>query len=298
MIPEAQRLDHLDRAGRATGALARQPRLLVYVLVAAAVLLSWLLLATIAVRDMAARLADAPGGWLLLGLPEFPLPALLERFVALCLGPAPASGADPAAFVATVAMWFLMAVAMMLPSAAPMLRTYCEIADTARAKGEDAVHPAVLLAGYLTSWSAGAVIFASATVCLQALSGERPLDPLAGIAGSAALAIAGLYQFSSFRDACLKKCRNPFGILFSRWTTRPAGMFRLGVEQGVWCVGCCWALMLVMFVVGIMNVFWMALLAMFTLVEKQARGPVVTRAAGAILLVWSAALLVVSTGTA
>ena len=72
------------------------------------------------------------------------------------------------------------------------------------------------------------------------------------------------------------------------------GVLRLGAEQGVWCLGCCWALMLVMFAVGTMNIFWMALLGLFTLVEKQTKGPLATRMAGAILLVWATALLVVS----
>ena len=190
-------------------------------------------------------------------------------------------------------MWFLMALAMMLPSAAPMIRTYCEIADTARRKDETVVHPLVLLAGYLGVWLLAALGFAGLTVALQSYRGAA-LDPVIGLAGAAALGLAGLYQFSGLKEACLKKCRNPFAILFARWTVRPAGVLRLGVEQGVWCLGCCWALMLVMFAVGVMNIFWMALLALFTLVEKQTAGTLATRLAGAILLVWATALLLVS----
>ena len=119
------------------------------------------------------------------------------------------------------------------------------------------------------------------------------LDPAIGLSGQPRL-VAGLYQFSGLKEACLKKCRNPFAILFSRWSSRPVRIFRLGVEQGVWCLGCCWALMLVMFAVGTMNVFWMALIGLFTVVEKQTSGRLPTRLAGAILLVWAAALLVVS----
>ncbi|RUW96244.1 DUF2182 domain-containing protein, partial [Mesorhizobium sp. M8A.F.Ca.ET.023.01.1.1] len=106
--------------------------------------------------------------------------------------------------------------------------------------------------------------------------------------------VAGLYQFSGLKEACRKKCRNPFSILFSNWSTSAARVFRLGVAQGIWCLGCCWALMLVMFAVGVMNVFWMALIGVFTLIEKQTAGSLPTRLAGAILLVWAAALLVVS----
>ena len=121
---------------------------------------------------------------------------------------------------------------------------------------------------------------------------------MTGVAGAVALALAGLYQFSGLKEACLKKCRRPFTILFSRWSTRTPAVYRLGVEQGVWCIGCCWALMLVMFAVGLMNLFWMALIAVFALVEKQGRGHAASRIAGVILLVWSLALLVLSAGVA
>jgi predicted metal-binding membrane protein len=120
------------------------------------------------------------------------------------------------------------------------------------------------------------------------------LDPAVGIAGSLALLVAGLYQFSGLKKACLDKCKNPFSILFANWSARPLRIFRLGMEQGIWCLGCCWALMLVMFAVGVMNIFWMALIGLFTLIEKQASNRLPTRLAGAILLVWAAALLVVS----
>ncbi|TIQ24742.1 MAG: DUF2182 domain-containing protein, partial [Mesorhizobium sp.] len=86
--------------------------------------------------------------------------------------------------------------------------------------------------------------------------------------------IAGLFQFSGLKQACLKKCRNPFSILFANWSVNPARIFRLGAEQGIWCLGCCWALMLVMFAVGVMNIFWMALIGLFTLIEKQTTGRV------------------------
>jgi predicted metal-binding membrane protein len=108
------------------------------------------------------------------------------------------------------------------------------------------------------------------------------------------LALAGAYQFSPLKEACLRKCRRPFAILFARWSTRPRQIWRLGAEQGLWCLGCCWALMLVMFSVGVMNLFWMALIGLFGLVEKQLSGRFATWTAGAILLVWAAALLIVS----
>jgi predicted metal-binding membrane protein len=221
------------------------------------------------------------------------LPAFFDRLFTLCLTPAVTAG--PAKAFVLWSMWFLMAVAMFLPSAAPLIRTYGELADKARTKRQLVVHPFVLIAGYLLVWLVAALGFAAATMFIQgriALSSAPA--PLTGFAGAAALALAGLYQFSSLKLACLEKCRHPFAILFSRWSPRPAAVFRLGIEQGGWCLGCCWALMFVMFAVGIMNIFWMALGAVFAVVEKQVEGHLASRLAGAILLVWALALLVVS----
>ncbi|TPN39301.1 DUF2182 domain-containing protein [Mesorhizobium sp. B2-3-3] len=285
---------HLDRAGRAMANVARNPRPTVNVVVGASILLAWLSLAAMAIRGADAR-GGAPGDALLRGLPQLPLPDFLERFFALCLSPAPLDGSIGPRAVALILMWFLMAIAAMLPSAAPMIRTYCEIADTARIKDEPVVHPLVLVAGYLSVWFAASMLFAALTLAVHtfAASGDM-LDPLLGVAGALALLIAGLYQFSGFKEACLKQCRNPFSILFSNWSAKAGRVFRLGIVQGAWCLGCCWALMLVMFAVGVMNVFWMALIGLFTLIEKQTTGSLPTRLAGAILLVWAAALLVIS----
>lgn len=296
MTGQQEDFSHLDRAGRAMANIARSPRVTVNVVIGAGILLAWLFLAATAIRGAEGRVAGgAPGDTILQNLPRLPLPGFLERFFALCLSPAPLDGSVGQQAGALVAMWFLMAIATMLPSAAPMIRTYCEIADTARIKGEPVVHPLALVAGYLSVWLAASAMFAALTFASHAFaSSDGLLDPAIGIAGALALLIAGLYQFSGLKEACLKKCRNPFSILFSNWSARPARIFRLGLAQGIWCLGCCWALMLVMFAVGVMNVFWMALIGLFTLIEKQTASRVPTRLAGAILLVWAAALLVVS----
>ncbi|TPI63120.1 DUF2182 domain-containing protein [Mesorhizobium sp. B3-1-7] len=295
MSGEQHDFSHLDRAGRATAGVARSPRRAVMLTIGMGVALAWLLLGAMAIRGAESSPAGVPGDMLLKNLPTLPLPSILDRFFALCLAPAPLAGPAGLQASALVLMWFLMAVATMLPSAAPLIRTYCEIADTARIKGEPAVHPLVLVAGYLTTWLGASVGFTLLTLAIYAFAGSgRMLDPAIGIAGAAALLVAGLYQFSGLKQACLEKCRNPFSILFANWSAKPARIFRLGLEQGAWCLGCCWALMLVMFAVGAMNVFWMALIGLFTLIEKQITGRVVSRVAGAILLVWAAALLLVS----
>ncbi|MET3580599.1 putative metal-binding membrane protein [Mesorhizobium robiniae] len=288
---------HLDRVGRVTASISRNPRLAVTLVFGAGVLLAWLLLGAMAIRGAESRIpgTDAPGDLMLRNLPQLPLPDFLERFFTLCLAPAPLDGGVGAQGSALVLMWFLMAIATMLPSAAPMIRTYCEIADTARVKGEPVVHPLILVAGYVSVWLVASAAFAVLTLIVNAFASPvQMLDPVVGATGAAALSIAGLYQFSGLKEACLTKCRNPFAVLFSNWSAKPGRIFRLGMEQGVWCLGCCWALMLVMFAVGVMNVFWMALIGLFTLIEKQTAGRLPTRIAGAILLVWATALLVVS----
>jgi len=294
---------HLDAAGRAAAQVARRPQVAVAAVLAAAVALSWAALAAMAIGSIETRPpgAAAPGDALLRHLPALPLPDLLQAFVALCLTPTPPPGLAGMAAQASVlvAMWFLMAVATMLPSAAPMIRTYCEIADTARQKGEAVVHPLVLVAGYLAVWLAASAGFAALTLAVQSLSPAQgalgpATGPATGLAGAAALFVAGAWQFTGLKHACLTKCRNPFPVLFGRWSSKPAQILRLGAEQGLWCLGCCWALMLVMFAVGIMNLFWMALIGLFSLVEKQLSGRFATWMAGAILLVWAAALLIVS----
>lgn len=290
MTRHGSQLDHLDRSGRLAAWPALQPRAAVNAVVACAILLSWATLALLAVGTAQRVLPAeaAPGDRLLRLLPELPLPDWAAYAVSLCVGPASlASGVATLALL--WAMWILMSAAMMLPSAAPMIRTYCEIADTAAAKGEAVVHPTVLVAGYLSVWVLAALPLAGLSTALAGAAG-----PASGVAAAAVLGLAGLYQFSGLKEACLRKCRNPFAVLFSRWSDRPGRVFRLGMEQGLWCLGCCWALMLVMLAVGVMNVFWMALVGLFTIVEKQWDSRLPSRLAGAILLVWAAALLVVS----
>lgn len=285
MTVEPDDFSHLDRIGAATAGLALRSRGVVIAAVVAALVLSWTVLLLMAASPMR---AEGPGTELLPILP-FSLAPPLDAFVSLCLAPAPAT-ASAVRFWALSAMWMLGSIAMMLPSAAPMLRTYCEIADTAAAKGERVVSPLVLLSGYLSVWLAASLAFAALTLAIGGLApGAAAIVP-----GAVMLALAGAYQFSPLKEACLRKCRRPFAILFARWSTRPRQIWRLGAEQGLWCLGCCWALMLVMFAVGIMNVFWMALIALFAVVEKQAGNRLPTFAAGAILLVWAGALLLSS----
>lgn len=288
---------HLDRGGRAAASASSRPRPIVLVTVGASVGLSWVVLILLASRQAALDpAAGGPGSTVLAQLPLPQLPAAWNGFVALCAGPAPLAGSGGEVFLALCAMWILMLIATMVPSAAPLIRVYCEIADTAAARGRPAAHPLVLVGGFGSALTLAATILAAATMLLQKGLGEGvPFTPLGGVAGAAALAIAGIYQFSPARNACLEKCRNPFGVLFARWSSRGTAIFRLGFDHGIWCLGCCFGLMAAMLPIGAMNVMWMAVMAVFAVLEKQLSGRIPGRISGAILLVWSAALLLIST---
>ncbi|MEM8750834.1 MAG: DUF2182 domain-containing protein [Pseudomonadota bacterium] len=223
---------------------------------------------------------------------------ILAKLIELCT-PANDGVVSLPGFFISVGMWFAMSLAMMLPSAAPMMRTYADIADVAAQKGEKVVSVSVLAAGYLAVWLVFSVAGAAVQRGLMALNLiDNTVLPISGVLAAVILAGAGLYQFSSLREACLEKCRNPFSIIFGQWSTRPARIFRLGVQQGVFCVGCCWALMLVMLVVGTMNLAWMAFLTLFAIIEKSGTGKVTSRVSGGILLGWGGILLALSVWSA
>lgn len=214
--------------------------------------------------------------------------AWLSALIAVCaVSPADWSIAD---LVLHASMWLAMGVAMMLPTAAPMIRTYAEIADTAAGQGRRVVSPLVLAAGYLTIWSAFAVA-ATGLEWAIGLAGlvEAPMAALPGWLAVAVMAGAGAYQFTAIKTACLVRCARPFPVLFANWTEDPAGVFRLGIRQGIHCLGCCWALMLVMFAVGMMNIVWIAGLAVVMAAEKVVATRWFSGLVGVVLLGWAAA---------
>lgn len=285
---------HLGRVGRGVAAVGRNPRIVAFTTAAVLVLTSWAIL--LEMGAIASRTAFAgnggPDSWLMRMVPDVGLPSVFDAFFALCLGTAHFEMAGFQAFLPLWAMWSLMAAGMMLPSAAPMIGTYCDIAEAAGEKDMPAVHPVVLLAGYLSAWALMAAVFAGLALTLNLAGATTAFSyPIKGFLAPVAISVAGIYQFTAFRNACLEKCRNPFSTLFAQWNNRARTIFVLGIRQGAYCVGCCWALMLVMFVVGTMNIFWMALLTMFSLLEKTRSGSAVASTSGVILLVWAAALM-------
>ena len=251
------RFDNLRLLDRSFAKAATRPRWVVYALTAVIAGLAWLwlLLVTAGLNAGSGGTDLGPAAAYILKLAvNFNLDTGQDNWVGwlvrACIPQSPGS-VDLSTFLVSFAMWAAMCIAMMLPSATPMLRTYADIADVALGQGKQVVSIVILLAGYLAIWLTFAAVAAVLQLTLMALSHARDaVTPLQGVIGGSLLALAGLYQFSALKHACLEKCRNPFSTLFGRWSDRPAPVFKLGIEQGLFCLGCCWALMLVMFVIG------------------------------------------------
>jgi predicted metal-binding membrane protein len=228
-------------------------------------------------------------GWFYLALlTAAPGNSGLATMQALCRA-FPEGASNLSTFGVTISMWSAMTLAMMLPSAAPMILTYAEIAETAARKSEQIVSPLAIVAGYASVW----LVFSFAAAIAQiAFARAVLLEPgtasrvLAGVS----LIGAGAYQFSVLKHACLARCQHPFPFFFANWSTTSRGVFRLGVRQGFYCLGCCWAMMLVTFAVGVMNIVWMAALAAVMTIEKLQTGRRFSYGVGTALIVAGVAM--------
>jgi predicted metal-binding membrane protein len=219
-------------------------------------------------------------GWLALGL----MVSSTGAFEALCR-PLTSGAWSAGGFAVVASMWSAMTLAMMLPSAAPMILTYAEIANTAARKGERIVSPLTLAAGYALVWLGFAAVATLAQfIFTRAALLDTGMAPANGLFSGAIFLAAGAYQFSAIKHACLTQCQRPFPFFFKHWATTPRGVFRLGLTQGLYCLGCCWAMMLLMFAVGVMNVIWMAGLGMVMTVEKLGTDRRFTHAVGVVLI--------------
>ena len=284
-------LTHLSQAaGRLGGVLAR-PKWLAGFCIIAITGLGWLWLALL-ISGM-----GGPSGALGPGMGALDL--LPRLFAAACqptfgLSVLAMPGADWGlmGFVVVGLMWAAMVLAMMLPSAGPMIFTYAEIADTAAGKGEPIVTPFVLAAGYTVVWLGFAAL---ATLVQYGFTKATLIDDgmasASGLFSGAIFVAAGVYQFSALKHACLRQCQSPFPFFFANWETTTRGVFRLGIKQGMFCLGCCWAMMAVMFAVGIMNVIWMAALGIVMTVEKMLTGTRFSHVMGVLMIMAGVAFI-------
>ncbi len=195
--------------------------------------------------------------------------------------------------VLMVFMWWIMMVAMMLPSAAPMILLYAAVNRKARERGAPFVPTGVFALGYLAAWG----VFSLLAVALQwGLERTALLSSVmvgtSIVLGGLLLIAAGAWQLTPLKHACLKHCRSPLHFLSHHWRKGRWGAFRMGAEHGAFCLGCCWFLMGLLFYGGAMNLYWIVGLAAFVLLEKTApAGHWIGSAAGVGLIAWGGLLL-------
>ena len=198
------------------------------------------------------------------------------------------SSVAPTALVPFLGLWVAMMAAMMLPSVAPVARLYLRVVSAQTSGLRRAARVGGLLIGYFVAWGACGLLAFWLTRGVDSLTGNRDVSRVSVTA--VALAVAGGYQFSPLKARCLAHCRSPLGVLMhvGSFTGRLRDL-RVGTWHGGYCLGCCWSLMLVLVVVGVMNLVWMAALAVVILLEKVwRRGPQLSLAVGAALLVLAA----------
>ena len=190
-------------------------------------------------------------------------------------------------------MWWVMMVAMMLPSAAPMILLFAMVNRRQRKSGHPHVATSLFVVGYLAAWAG----FSLVAVILQwGFERAGMLSPmLVGtnlIFGGILLLGAGVYQLTPIKHACLRRCRSPLAFLGTHWQRGVRGALRMGLVHGAFCIGCCWFLMGLLFFGGVMNLYWIAGIALFVLIEKKfPAGHWLGYATGVVLLVWGAWML-------
>jgi predicted metal-binding membrane protein len=190
-------------------------------------------------------------------------------------------------------MWAVMMVAMMVPSASPLILMLAAANRKRRERDDPLVSTGLFLAGYLLVWTAFSAVATAAQWGLHATALLSPaMVGTSPVLGGLLLISAGLFQFTSLKRACLAHCRSPLGFVMGHWRDGRVGALRMGLEHGLYCVGCCWILMALLFVAGVMNLVWVAAISLFVLAEKVLpRGGFVGRLGGTVLLVTGLVML-------
>lgn len=168
------------------------------------------------------------------------------------------------------AMWWVMMLGMMLPSAAPMMLTFAIVQRRRRERAQPYVPTAMFVLGYLMVWGAFSLVATTVQWRLQ----RYALLPATSMLGGALFIFAGVYQFTPLKYACLSHCRSPFAFVLNNWRDGWSGALRMGAGHGLDCLGCCWVLMALLFAVGVMNLLWVAAIAAFVFAEKLLPGGV------------------------
>ncbi len=196
-------------------------------------------------------------------------------------------------FIFQYVMWSVMMVAMMVPSAAPMVLMFATVNRRRREQQRPFVPTSVFLMGYVVVWSGFAL---AATLAQWGFHSAALLSPMmestSAYLGAALVMGAGLFQFTPLKSACLTQCRTPLGFIMTEWRDGGRGALTMGLRHGAFCVGCCWVLMALLFVTGVMSLLWVAVIAGFILLEKVApAGLRLSRLSGLTLVGFGLAIL-------
>jgi len=191
-------------------------------------------------------------------------------------------------FILLFLMWFVMMIAMMTPSVAPLILIFAMVNRKRKEQQNPFVSTGYLFAGYFFIWAAFSLLATSLQWLLQHVYLLTPeMRITSKIFGGSILILAGIFQFTPLKKTCLSYCRTPVDFIHRSWKEGKTGAIRMGIENGIYCVGCCWVLMVLLFVSGIMNLLWVALIALFVLIEKiSARIRWLSPVAGAALIIY------------
>ncbi len=187
-------------------------------------------------------------------------------------------------------MWAVMMVAMMVPAASPVILLFAEINRRRNEHQGTFLSTGQFLLGYLTAWMGFSALATLAQWGLLTAALVSPMmESTSKVLGGGLLLGAGLFQFSRLKYACLAHCRSPMGFLATEWRDGLGGAFRMGLKHGGYCLGCCWALMVLLFAFGVMNLLWVASISGFVLLEKiTSANQLFSRLGGVVFIVWAA----------
>ena len=194
-----------------------------------------------------------------------------------------------------LAIWVTMMVAMMFPTAAPMIVTFHKVQAGKRQRGEAFVSTWIFVAAYLFVWGLAGVAAYAGALAAEAIAARSALSPAtAARIGGTLLIAAGVYQLTPLKDLCLSKCRTPITFIMTSWRDGAAGAVRMGLLHGAYCLGCCWLLFVILFPLGIMNIVAMAVITLIIFAEKTLPwGRAVTSAVAVVLIVYGSGVVAV-----
>ena len=198
-------------------------------------------------------------------------------------------------FMLLFIMWSVMMIAMMTPSILPMLLLFTTLNSRNKDNGKEVNSTMTLLSGYLFSWVLFSLVITFPQYAMHKSGLLNPMmEPTHAYLGTVMLCLAGIYQFTPFKDACLTVCQSPLSFLMNNWKDGKLGTFIVGYKHGFYCIGCCWALMMTLFALGVMNIMWVMILTLFVLFEKLAyRRPILFRQVTGVFFIGWGILLVV-----